>query len=166
MKIHKGVKLSKAQLQTWRIGDIFLVENLDGTRSVGQVVSQEKKVLNCVSCAFFDRRMDSDDIQDNLQPLVLELIFAVLFVTRDLLDNGTWRVVGHMPIMLPSDLLPYESLRSSGYVGAKIVGSANVNEFLNAFYGLSPWDDWKDPAYLDKLLISPDKKPSNLKFKH
>jgi len=48
----------------------------------------------------------------------------------------------------------------------KIVGSANIAEFLNAYYGLVPWDDWADPNYLDKLLISPDKKPKNIIFKN
>lgn len=30
----------------------------------------------------------------------------------------------------------------------------------------APWDDWHDPEYLDKLLISPDKKPENLIYKN
>jgi hypothetical protein len=32
-------------------------------------------------------------------------------------------------------------------------------EFLDAFCGLSPWDAFKDPEYLDGLLVSPAKKP-------
>jgi hypothetical protein len=66
---------------------------------------------------------------------------------------------------VPKENLPYESLRNKGFVGAKVVGSKNVNELLNAYYGLSPWDDWKDPTYLDKLLISPEKKPTTVKYK-
>ena len=30
---------------------------------------------------------------------------------------------------------------------------------------LAPWDDWHDPFYLDKLLLSPDKKPKNVILK-
>jgi len=46
-----------------------------------------------------------------------------------------------------------------------VIGSAIVNEFLNAYYALQPWDDWKDPHYLDSLLVSPDKKPTKLLYK-
>jgi hypothetical protein len=34
--------------------------------------------------------------------------------------------------------------------------------FLDAFYGLRAWDDYADPAYFDKLLLTQDKKPSRL----
>ena len=44
-------------------------------------------------------------------------------------------------------------------IGAKIIGSGIVNEFVEAFYGLVPWDDWKAPHYLDSLLISEAAKP-------
>jgi hypothetical protein len=150
--------------QRWQVGDVFLVRTKDGLDVVGQIVGRESTVLNSVSCAFYDKRLqDGDDID------VVELpgtrVFSVVFVTRDLLDNGTWRVVSHRPVTIPRNWLPYEHLRESGYVGAKVIGSRIVGEFLNAFYGLAPWDDWKDPAYLDGLLISPDKKPAKLVLK-
>jgi len=36
---------------------------------------------------------------------------------------------------------------------------------MNAFCGLTFWDDWADPNYLDRLLISPTVKPKNLLYK-
>jgi hypothetical protein len=33
-------------------------------------------------------------------------------------------------------------------------------QFLDAFRGLAPWDAFKNPAYLDRLLVSPAKKPT------
>lgn len=39
------------------------------------------------------------------------------------------------------------------------------DDFIKAYFSLAPWDDWHDPEYLDKLLISPDKKPENLIIK-
>ena len=93
-------------------------------------------------------------------------MFSVLFVTRDLLDDGVWRVIAKRPVAIPRSQLPYESLRQNGYVGAEVNGSGIVNEFLDAFYGLGPWDDWHDPTYLDQLLVSPEKKPSRLVFKN
>ena len=40
------------------------------------------------------------------------------------------------------------------------------DDFIKAYFSLAPWDDWHDPEYLDKLLISPDKKPENLIYKN
>jgi hypothetical protein len=61
--------------------------------------------------------------------------------------------------VVPPEDKPYERLRAQGFVGAKVRGSAVVEEFVNAFYGLMPWDDWYVPDYLDDFLVSPDKKP-------
>ena len=52
-----------------------------------------------------------------------------------------------------------------GWVGAKVIGSGNVNKFMNAYFGLSLWDDWHDPTYLDRLLVSPEKRPAKLILK-
>ena len=40
------------------------------------------------------------------------------------------------------------------------------DDFIKAYFSLAPWDDWHDTEYLDKLLISPDKKPENLIYKN
>jgi hypothetical protein len=148
--------------QSWKLGDIFLVKLKDGTLVVGQVVGQERQVLNSVSCAFFDLRLTSEDDLVTVHELTDDKLIAVLFVTRDLLDNSAWRVVAHGAVTVPEAQLPNESLRASGFVGAKVRGSGIVEKFLNAFYALLPWDDWHNPAYLDDFLISPDKKPANL----
>ncbi len=92
-------------------------------------------------------------------------MFSLLFTTRDLLDSGDWKVVTNTPIELPRKRLPYEDLRSSGFIGAKVIGSRIVAEFANAYCALAPWNDWHDPNYLDRLLLSPDLKPKTLVFK-
>ena len=151
--------------QNWKMGDIFFVKIKDGTTVVAQIVGQEKEALNSVSCAFFDWRVKSDFEIECISEMPLSKIFSILFVTRDLLDNGIWRIVANRPINLSRNLLPYENLRQNGWIGAKIHGSGIVNEFLNAFYGLVPWNNWKDPNYLDKLLLYSEKKPKNLILK-
>jgi len=40
-----------------------------------------------------------------------------------------------------------------------------VENFLNAFHGLAPWDRYKDPNYFDEMLISEAIKPQVLVFK-
>jgi hypothetical protein len=54
------------------------------------------------------------------------------------------------------------ALERANFVGARITGSGIMMEFLDAFYALRAWDDYADPAYFDKLLLTHDKKPSRL----
>lgn len=159
----RSVRQMAKKRQVWGIGDVFLVRLADGTNAVAQIV--EADVLNCASCAFFDLRISNEHEIVNLVSLPTERIFSILFVTKDELDQGTWSVVKKVSIAIPQASLPYEYLRSKGFVGAKIIGSGIIDRFLNAYYGLEAWDDWHDPNYLDKLLISPTKRPRHLLLK-
>lgn len=49
-------------------------------------------------------------------------------------------------------------------MGAKVIGSGNVERFLNAFYALTPWDQMKDPNYFDKFLLTSEHRPLRLHF--
>jgi hypothetical protein len=157
--------MTKKKRQIWVPGDLFLVHLKDGSKVVGQIVAQERDVLNSVTCAFFDWRSNSPSEIKACSVLPYEKVFSVIFVTRDLLDNGVWEIAGNHPVNLPKNLFPYEANRSTGFVGARVFGSGIVNKFLNAYYRLAPWDDWKKPNYLDGLLLSQDKKPSGLVYK-
>jgi hypothetical protein len=150
-------------IQSWKVGDLFRIPLKDGSFLLGQIVAIEPSVLNSVSCALFDMKLSCDMPQPK-QPHI-ERLFAILFTTRDLLDSGAWKVFGNAKVEVTRSQLPYEALRSSGFIGAKIVGSRNVEEFANAYCGLTPWDDWADPEYLDRLLLSPNKKPKTLVYK-
>jgi hypothetical protein len=151
--------------QSWNIGDIFTVQIKDQRFVLGQIVGREAEVLNSVSVAFYDLRCDAIQEAQDISSLDLEKIFSILFVTRESLDSGDWQIVGSCAINIPKEWMPYEHLRSKRFVGAKVIGSGIIDEFLNAYYALVPWDDWKDPQYLDRLLLSVDKKPSRLLFK-
>lgn len=147
--------------QNWKEGDCFVLPLNDGSGLLGQVLAAEPFVLNSVSCAFFDQRLRAPEC-----PLPeLSRLFSTVLTTRDLLDSGQWKAVASYFVQVPREQFPFESLRQNGFVGAKVVGSRNVGEFANAFCGLTIWDDWADPNYLDRLLISPDVKPQNLLYK-
>lgn len=151
--------------QKWCIGDVFVIELANHTYAVAQIVGREADVLNSVTIALFDQSVSqpNEAIELEINP---QHLFSMIFTTRDLLDNGIWRVVGNREVSIPQSLFPFEHLRNTGeWVGAKIYGSGIINEFVNAYHGLMPWNDWKDPSYLDKLLISPEKKPKNLIYK-
>lgn len=145
--------------QSWQIGDLFCIPTTDAKLALGQIIGQEPGVLNSVTIALFDERYEALPEVRKGHHASSKSLYSVLFTTRDLLDSGHWPVAGKAEIEISKDLYPYEHLRGEGFVGAKVIGSGIVNKFVNAYYGLTPWDDWKDPYYLDQLLLSPQKKP-------
>ena len=147
--------------QQWARGDVFLVPLQDGTNALAQIVGREAQVLNSVTCAFFESRL-AEGVTPIEADSALGRLISILFCTRDLLDSGRWKVVGNRSVELKKKDMPYENCRSKGWVGAEVEGSGIVEDFLNAFHGLQPWDAYKDPNYFDKLLLSPKKKPHNL----
>ncbi len=145
-----------------KVGDTFIVPLAASSVAPGHIVAREAEALNSVTCAFYDQRLRNPTTRDVSSCLTADRLIACLFTTRDLLDRGSWRILGHESPNIPKNLLPNEHTRRKGWVGAKIIGSGNVEEFLNAFHCLVPWDHWADPLYLDRLLIHPSKKPPNV----
>jgi hypothetical protein len=151
----------KMKRQQWDVSDIFLIRQRDGLWSASQVL--DRLMPNVVSCAFYDQRVS--DQGDLSLPLPSSALVALVSVTREGLDSGAWKVVGNAPIGVERRRWPNEQFRSVGWIGAKMYDAAIIEDFLNAFHGLAPWDDWKDPNYLDRLLVSPEKKPAHLIYK-
>ena len=147
----------------WASGDLFKVPLDDGECCLGQVLGQMGGFKNIVNCAFFDIRLKDGDPPY----FVLDKLIAVISTTRDLLDEGYWSIIGHQPMAVKKSGWPNEQFSNSGYIGAKTYGSGIVNHFLSAYYGLYPWNGYKDSNYFLKLLVSPSKKPpdSVLMFK-
>jgi len=140
----------------WKLGDVFLIPVSNGTFAAAQIIGREASVLNSISIALFDRRLDQHEEPSPI--LEFHEVYATLFVTRDLLDRGKWPVVGNHPITIPAAAFPYEDRRSTGYIGAKVIGSGIVQHFVSAFFGAEAWSQYKDPEYFDKLLLAPSKK--------
>ncbi|MGY1410772.1 Imm26 family immunity protein [Luteimonas sp. A611] len=142
----------------WDRGSVFLVPLKDGTECVGQVIGREKSVLNSVAIALFDLK-GKWSAEQKIPSLRSDDIFSTVLATKDLLDSGRWVVLDDEAVKIAAGMKPYEDLRRGGFIGARVHGSGVVEEFVNAFYGLMPWDDWYVPDFLDAMLISPDKKP-------
>jgi hypothetical protein len=138
-------------------GDLFAVPLQDGRYAFGQVVASID--LGCLSCVFFRATsIDANAADETDEPI------AFLFVTKELLSSGRWQIVRNAKIHVRRSLNKNERFRRWGWVGATVTGSANVEALLNAFNGLKPWDNWKDPKYLDSLLLDPRRKPPNLVY--
>jgi len=152
--------------QQWSVGDIFLIPLSDKTFSFAQILQYTGEALNSVVCAFFGLKVkDEAEGKDRIVELNDSSLISVLFTTRDLLDSGDWLIVDNKH---PIDISPYLNLNkmeSEGFIGVKVIGSGIVSKFLDAYFGLYPWDGFYKPDYLDNLLISPKKKPKNVMLK-
>lgn len=158
----KSVMPKAQQKQSWQAGDIFAVQQRDGVCSLGCVIDLMMK--NVVSCAFYDIRAKCED-KIEAGHLDAARLIALLSVTREQLDFGAWKIVGHLDEPLDKELWPNEEYREARWIGAKIYDAAIAEDLLNAYNGLAAWDDWHDPEYLDKLLVAPDRKPKHVIYK-
>lgn len=156
--------MARKKKQLWKVGDYFTIPLADGSFSIGQVVGQEKEALNSVICAFFTRHYPDAPHQLD-QALVDQELVAVLFVTRDSLDSGDWKVIFSGDTFPISHYMDIAYLKASGFVGVRVIGSQIILDFMNAYYGFYSWDGYYEPDYFDKLLVSLDRKPSKLLFK-
>jgi hypothetical protein len=149
------------QCQRWAAEDCFAIPLADGGNLLGQVITSEPAILNSVRCALFDQRF-----LDDLSPSPDHTrIFSIVLTTRDLLDSGVWKVIRRVSVEEQKIAFSVDTLRKTAFDGAKVIGSRNIGEFANAYCRFAPWDDWADPQYLDRLLISPEKKPADLIYK-
>lgn len=156
----------RTKKERWNVGDLFLVPLQDGTFSLGQIVAFEPEALNSVVCGFYDCIVQEYQFEAGEMDLRQEDLVAMLFTTRDLLDSGDWPIVGHVAPANIDSFADLPDLRAKRFVGAKIVGSGNIVKMMNAMQGLYPWNAFHEPNYLDKLLISPEKKPANPLFRN
>ncbi|NMP31520.1 hypothetical protein HII17_08095 [Thalassotalea sp. M1531] len=136
--------------QKIKVGDVFWVPIEDGSFVLGQIVEEQKEVLNSITCVFFDCRVSS--IID--AELRFDIPISCQFVSRELFNSGKWKRIDNLPNQIEYTFLPYRETEDNGWIGASVVGSANITSFLAAFYGLREWDEMYNPSYYQALLLS------------
>jgi hypothetical protein len=143
------------------VGNLFAVPLADGSFTLGQVVGREADALNSITCAFYRSRTTADALRSVEAVPDQEDLIAVQFVTKELLTRRMWKVIGNYPVSIPRTLMPHEDKRHVRWVGARIHGAGIIRRFLNAYFGLEAWNQMKDPAYFDHLLLRPELRPSH-----
>lgn len=144
--------------QKWTNGDVFIIRLKDNSVVNGQILDLQMK--NVVRCALFNERSKSKTTLNN--SCKLENLISLIATTREQLDFGVWEIIGSKEIAIDKNEFPNESFREVNWVGSKIYDASIVEEFADAFFALTPWNDWADPNYLDKLLCKIELKPDNL----
>lgn len=144
----------------WVPGDVFVIPLCDGRVAIGQVL--DLMMVNQVRVALYDETFPSPEAIVLAQSCQPEHLVSLITSSREQLDYGVWKIVGNRPVLVPLPQYPNEQFRAQGWVGAKHYDAALVEDFMEAFYALRPWDNWFDPNYFDAFLISPSKKPNRL----
>jgi len=135
--------------QKVKVGDVFLVPIENKVFVLGQIVEEEKEVLNSITCAFFDCTAINID-KANLD---FSKPISCQFVSRDLFSCGNWVRVNNSPNQVDNSLLPYREAKNNGWIGSKVIGSENIKDFLSAFYGMRDWYEMYQPEYYENLLL-------------
>ena len=89
-------------------------------------------------------------------------IISIITTSKEALEYGVWTIIGNRGILVNKSDRPWEEYRNSNWIGLETFDPALVEDFLNAFFGLMPWDDWADPNFLNSFLIDLTKKPKDL----
>lgn len=143
----------------WKFGDVFLVPLKNGLLGVGQVL--DLQMPNIIRCALYNETVqNADDFNLNESCSISNLI-SLIASSREQLDFGIWKIVGNKEMPISKKDFPNEKFRGS-WIGAKHYDASLLEDFLNAYHKLIPWDDWFHPNYLDEFLIDLSKKPKEL----
>lgn len=120
---------------------------------------------NVVRVALFDEVVNSlEEFNIEQSCSVLNLI-SLVASSREQVDYDVWQLMGNKRIEIQKKNFPNEDFRRKNWVGAEHYDAALLEDFLNSFYALLPWDDWFNPNFLDDFLINISKKPTNLLYR-
>lgn len=143
-----------------KIGDVFAVQLSNGNFSIGQILDFRWK--NCVRCALFDEVLSNIQLKNVNELCKNEDLISLIECTIEQLYYDVWKIVGNKQILIPQEKYPNEQYKNNKWIGSKTYDAALIEDFLNAYNALQPWDDWADPNYFDKFLVIMSKKPDNL----
>ncbi len=90
---------------------------------------------------------------------------SIIYTTNQYFNNFKWNVLENKnPVINIERMLSAD--RKNGFVGVTVYGAEIVENFLNAYFGNSPWDRYYEPDFFDKMLLNKIKKPKNLIYKN
>ena len=135
-------------------GALLLVPQQNGKCTVVQVLDWPNKHI--VSVCTFEPQVKSDysGMLDSLTP------FARLAVTTEALADGLWKGCGKDRVALPQRLWPFEHTRALGWVGFGCSSANVLSEFLDAWWGLVPWDSYGFGRPFDVYLLPGVSRPA------
>jgi hypothetical protein len=122
-------------------GQLVAVPLLDGTFALLHVARFDGDI---VGAHFAHRAKTPEQLLEGLEGAMAKKLIAIAEVTPNDVKDGSWPVIGFRPPEYPDTML---DMKGRSY-------TSNFSEcLLNAYYGLRPWDEMKDPySYKSTLL--------------
>lgn len=152
--------------QKWQVGDYFGVPTENGNFAIGQIMGDYHYMAMGLACIMSSKTIDLNSEHINFEE---KDIISAIFVIDGALTRGEWPILAHGIAdkkLLKKYLPQTDSIEKGDAIGFSVYTSGILDEFVKAYFGLIPWNDWHDPEFLDKeILISPDKKPDNVVYK-
>lgn len=146
----KMIRSTNAKIEN---NSIFAVPLLDGSHAIGVFHKFTPKPLNSCICSFYNYATNKTELEIE-NKLNRENAISLIFTTPDSLKAGKWLMLdGSKSVFQDSELPDFKYNQIGSYKGAKVYGSGIVRKFLNAYFGLMPWDMMKDPDYFQNLLL-------------
>lgn len=145
----------------WKKSCLFLIPLENGQKSVGQILDVPRGAMGAVLCGFFlgaAARNQKVEVGRNL-------LISVLFITPDYLDSGRWEILGAGQAIPADEFIDIKQLAAKDFVGMKVYGAGIAEKFINACYGLYPWNGFYREDYLDNLLLAGVSRPALAVFK-
>lgn len=142
-----------------KAGDYFAVPLENGEYGLGQILDMVE-FTGDAACVLFDQKF----VLGAPITVTPDNIVAARYVFAPLLRR--YFPIVHTGEADPRLLKKYfpenERFKRGDVVGMESNQTGIAEMFLNAYFGLTPWDECYDPHFYDDMLVSPDKKPSNL----
>jgi hypothetical protein len=147
--------MSRRKRIQWEHGDLFAVPLVDGSFGIVQAI--DHWMPHWIYTAVTDQRVEA--VPPTATVHGRGRVISLIAVSDDAFDFGAFTRVGTASALARRKDFPNERFAQSGYVGAKSYTDGIVADFLSAWHGLSPWTQYKDPEYFDKLLVSGVRRP-------
>lgn len=101
----------KIKKVNWLPNDVFAIPLTSNHYATGHVLDQ--RMVNSVRIALYKGRVDKLEILNPDEPLTSEDLISLIEVTREQLDYGVWKVIGHVTSTIPAKLYPNEQFSSN-----------------------------------------------------
>ncbi|MEH6955185.1 Imm26 family immunity protein [Neobacillus drentensis] len=143
--------------QKWKDGDVFSIPLSNGSYGYGQILWHKGK--KSVTCAIL--KMNSENIL-LVEEIIQSIVVSVITTRSEDLDEGKWKIIGNVPLMIKEEMVPWEHSGKPG-VGSKIYQELILVSLIEAFFAIKPWNflNFKD-SFMDTLLLPGINRPSNV----
>lgn len=134
-------------------GQVAAIPLRDGTFALLHVAIFGGEVIG----VFFARRAPrAEQLVEGLEETLRGKPISRLAVTSDEIEDGHWPIIAHSTPTYPAEML---DTKGSSYT------ASIVQMLFEAYYGLRPWNESRDPKAYEKLLLPGVPIPPTIRFK-